>query len=90
MSWSDEATIWMSRSAMNMPTHITTNGPRLHTQLGSEAFAEDGAAVEAIGRGGHCASPEDDRVSTPTFAESPGRRPRSIGSSSSLMRTGTR
>src|SRR5271170_6350822 len=46
MSWRDEATIWMSRSAMNMPTHITTNGPRLQTQLRSEATATDGADVE--------------------------------------------
>src|SRR5262249_57861597 len=26
MSWSDEATIWMSSSAINIPAHITTNG----------------------------------------------------------------
>ena len=26
ISCNDEATIWMSSSAMNMPTHITTNG----------------------------------------------------------------
>ncbi len=90
MSWSDEATIWMSRSAMNMPTHITMNGPRLHTQLGSEAVATDGAAVEGMAAAVMARSPEDDRVSTPTFAERPGLRPRSIGSSSSLMRTGTR
>ena len=86
MSCRDEATIWMSSSAMNMPTHITTNGPRLHTQLRSEGAG--GAPWD--GRGGHCGSPEADRVSTPTFADRPGRRPRSIGSSSSLMRTGTR
>jgi len=31
---------------MNIPTHITTNGPRLHTQLASEALGDGVAACD--------------------------------------------
>src|ERR1700744_5990474 len=34
MSWSDEATIWMSSRAMNIPMHMTTNGKRSFIRSG--------------------------------------------------------
>src|ERR1700738_3126873 len=39
MYCSDEATIWMSSSAMKPPKHITTNGPRLLSQLAVSGIA---------------------------------------------------
>src|SRR5271167_1685168 len=41
MSCNDDATIWMSSSAMNMPTHITTKGSRLGGRSGAEAVITD-------------------------------------------------
>ena len=40
----------MSSRAMNMPTHITTNGPRLRTQLKFEGGAIEDMAAAVIVR----------------------------------------
>ena len=73
-----------------MPTHITTNGPRLHTQLRSEAAAADGAAVEGMAAAVIAFRPNLIVCPRRHLPRGPACRPRSIGSSSSLMRTGTR
>ena len=45
MSCSEEATIWMSSSAMNMPTHMTTKGARLHTSSSAAQLSGGRAAL---------------------------------------------
>src|ERR1700677_4975810 len=62
MSCNEDATIWMSSSAMNMPTHITTKGSTLGFCAGSDgsevgwpdgiAAGVDGGGIEGAASGG--------------------------------------
>src|SRR6516165_7163941 len=77
MYCNDEATIWMSSSAMKPPKHITTNGNRL---LSQPAVSDNW---------GHSPAGAPGFVSTLIVVERPGRSSPSLASSSP-MRTGTR
>ncbi len=77
MSCKDEATIWMSNSAMNMPTHMTTKGNSSATSRRTDA-----AVIAPISA--------RERVSTLASSKGPAGTRRAASSSSSAMRTGTR
>jgi hypothetical protein len=75
MSCSDDATIWMSRSAMNIPTH----------------HHEGKDVAQRLGEGLHRRYLPLGVVSTETVVDRPGRRvPSRASESSKVIRTGTR